>query len=230
MEPLKLPKDVLELGQHLVRELDLEDGVDTLGRWMAHHLAELIDKAENGSTEDERLGAQTYAVETILKIWEHRSSLPGKAYPLKSYENVLIVLDRLRPDKNPFPRLAYYLGTERDKHATMLFDYFSRLIMALLLMSISADEWELKVDTSIERSLSELEQHLLTALQQWGNVFNSTSNNSTNESPQDIKESDVEADIKVDLDAVALRLIDDLMESLGDLRNTIKKEQSSRLL
>jgi hypothetical protein len=33
-----------------VRELGFEDGVDTLGRWMAHHLAELIDKAENGAT------------------------------------------------------------------------------------------------------------------------------------------------------------------------------------
>src|SRR5687767_11542563 len=88
MGPSKPPKDVLGLGQHLVRELDFEDGVDTLGRWMAHYLAELIDKAENGGTAAKRLRAHKSATETILKIWEHRTSLPGKAYPLAPYKDV----------------------------------------------------------------------------------------------------------------------------------------------
>jgi len=69
----------LELGQYLVRELDFEGGVDTLGRWMAHYLAELIDEAENSSTVAKRTRARKEAATTILKIWDHRSSLPGKA-------------------------------------------------------------------------------------------------------------------------------------------------------
>jgi hypothetical protein len=73
MEPSKPPKDVLGLGRHLVRELGFEDGVDTLGRWMAHHLAELIDKAENGVCATERVEARKSATETILKVWEHRT-------------------------------------------------------------------------------------------------------------------------------------------------------------
>jgi len=36
---------------------------------MSHHLAELIDKAENGRTEDERNKAQKDANETIIRIW-----------------------------------------------------------------------------------------------------------------------------------------------------------------
>ena len=104
MEPLKPPKDVVGLGQHLVHELGLVERRDTLGSWMAHHLAELIDKAERGQTEADRLQAQKTATETILKVWEHRRSLPGKTYPLASYENVLKVLDVLRPSNNPFWR------------------------------------------------------------------------------------------------------------------------------
>ena len=68
MELSKPPKDVLELGRHLVRELGFEDGVDTLGRWMSHHVAELIDKAENGVTAAERVRARKLATETILKL------------------------------------------------------------------------------------------------------------------------------------------------------------------
>jgi hypothetical protein len=88
----------LELGRHLVRELDLERGVDTLGRWMAQHLAELIDEAESGTTEGQRLKARKLATETILKVWEHRACVPGKVYPLKDSEHVLEVLELLRPD------------------------------------------------------------------------------------------------------------------------------------
>jgi hypothetical protein len=68
MEVSKPPKDVLELGQHLVHELGIENRFDTLGRWMAHHLAELIDRAENGATKAERLDSRKNAEETILKI------------------------------------------------------------------------------------------------------------------------------------------------------------------
>jgi hypothetical protein len=134
--PLKPPKDVLELGRHLVRELGIEDGVDTLGRWMAHHLAELIDKAENGTTAAERLRARKNATETILKIWEHRTSLPGNAYPLAPHKELLKVLDRLRPDDNPFRYFGLPAETKRDRLAADLFDGLSRLIIALLLMKV----------------------------------------------------------------------------------------------
>lgn len=82
----KPSKDVLGLGRHLVRELRFEDGVDTLGRWMAHHLAELIDEAESGSTPAERLRARKSATETILKIWEHRASLPGRSVSARALQ------------------------------------------------------------------------------------------------------------------------------------------------
>ncbi|MGE0683286.1 MAG: hypothetical protein AB7P69_20605 [Candidatus Binatia bacterium] len=114
---------------------------------MAHHLAELIDKAERGQTEADRLQAQKTATETILKVWEHRRSLPGKAYPLASYEHVLKVLDVLRPSNNPFWRFSHHGEKKRERLAADLFDGLSRLIIALLLMAIFAQPPE-KVHSS----------------------------------------------------------------------------------
>jgi hypothetical protein len=164
MGPSKPPKDVLGLRRHLVRELGFEDGVDTLGRWMAHHLAELIDEAENGVTADERLRACNSVTETIIKIWEHRTSLPGKAYPLAAYKEILKIVDRLRPDDNPFRFFGHPAETKREQLAADLFDDLSRLIIALLLMKLPPGEESAKVDAVAVDALSETEQHVLTAL------------------------------------------------------------------
>ena len=43
---------IVELGKKLVLELGLEDAVDTLGRWMAHHIAELMADAETANIND----------------------------------------------------------------------------------------------------------------------------------------------------------------------------------
>src|SRR5687767_2545558 len=86
MAPLKIPTDVLALGQHLVTELSLDERGDTLSRWMAHHVAELIHQVRSLPPGRERSEAQKQATETILKIWEHRANLPSRAYPLAPFK------------------------------------------------------------------------------------------------------------------------------------------------
>src|SRR5262249_37307500 len=93
-EQSKQPKDVLELGEHLVRELNLLESTDTLARWMAHHIAELMETVKKAKTPEDRRAAQKSAAESILKIWSHRQRLPGDAYPLARYREILKVLDR----------------------------------------------------------------------------------------------------------------------------------------
>ena len=56
-----MPADVLELGKILVRELKLDPGVDTLGRWMAHHIAELIRAADEADDVEERRDRENWA-------------------------------------------------------------------------------------------------------------------------------------------------------------------------
>jgi hypothetical protein len=60
--PSKPARDVLALGRHLVAELQLEQSVDTLGRWLAHHVAELIARAEAAEDATGRASALTDAV------------------------------------------------------------------------------------------------------------------------------------------------------------------------
>jgi hypothetical protein len=94
MEPSEQFKKVVELGKRLVKDLDLEDSTDTLTRWMAHYVAELISTAEmTGNQAD-----QAAAFETILKLWERRYSLPEKAQPVKDYEAILRTLKSLDPN------------------------------------------------------------------------------------------------------------------------------------
>ena len=219
MEASKLPKDVLELGRYLVRELGLEDGVDTLGRWMAHHLAELIDKAEHGATEAERARARESATETILKIWEHRASLPGHAYPLAPYSELLKVIDRLRPDDNPFRYFGYHAGTKQEQLAADLFDSLTRLTIALLLMKLPPGKESAKVSGIALEALSETEQRVLIALQQWSELFTSTSKSSG----RTHKGKRGGGGATVNLHEIALSLIDGTMPTLVELRNELQE-------
>jgi hypothetical protein len=208
----------LELGRHLVRELGFDDQRDTLGRWMAHHLAELIDKAENGATGTERVRARKNATETILKIWEHRASLPDNAYPLAPYKELLKVLDRLRPDDNPFRYFGPPAETKRERLAADLFDSLSRLIIALLLMKLPPREESTQVDAAAIEALSETERHVLTALQQWSELFVSTSKGSGR-----TRRGKKGAAAKVNLDAAAVSLIDSITTTLVELRSELQE-------
>ncbi|MHB1938668.1 MAG: hypothetical protein ACYCOR_19110 [Acidobacteriaceae bacterium] len=117
------------LGKHLVSELGLEDSNDTLGRWMAHHVAELITATEEAESKAEKavIGART--VETILKLWEHRTVLPGQAYPLAQFREILELLSKLTPDANPWHHQA---RGQRQQSALNIYNDMTHLIDLLL--------------------------------------------------------------------------------------------------
>src|SRR4051812_43936360 len=68
--------DVVRLGQRIVRELGLEDSNDTLGRWMAHRIAELMERAEQAEDKDDREEARRECADLILGVWSRRSGWP----------------------------------------------------------------------------------------------------------------------------------------------------------
>ena len=223
MVPSKPPKDVLGLGQHLVRELGFEDGVETLGRWMAHHVAELIKEAESARTAAKRAKARKTATDTILKIWAHRASLPGKPYPLASYREILKILELLRPDNNPFKHFGPHPDSKRVERGATLFDRLSRLIIALLLMKSQRGKRPTKVDAAATKALTDTEQRVLKALQQWGDVFASTSKSSGR-----ARKSKGGGGTKVNLKEAALRLIDSITSTLGELRTELQGPSQSK--
>lgn len=67
---------VVRLGERIVEEFGLGDSVDTLGRWIAHSVAELMDRAERAPTGAEREAARRECSDLVIKLWERRSHWP----------------------------------------------------------------------------------------------------------------------------------------------------------
>ncbi len=100
---------VMRLGRSLADALDASDVV---GRWMSHHLADLLTKCE-AQPEDELLAIQTR--ELILKLWEHKAGGRFKHAPFTYLQPVLAALGRLEPDPPPW---AFYGTLSSEEHPT----------------------------------------------------------------------------------------------------------------
>jgi hypothetical protein len=103
----------LELGQALIKELDLDRSVDTLSRWMAHHIAELIKAAETAKPEARPSEAGKCA-DAILRLWEHRSHFPDGKRPFDDLEPILRAIESLGPT-NERPRYFPSARTAADE-------------------------------------------------------------------------------------------------------------------
>jgi hypothetical protein len=97
---------VLQLGRDLADALDPSDIV---GRWMSHHLAELIHQCEE-NPRDTELFASTRGV--VLNLWEHKSGAPFKSEPYAHVRPILRAIERLDPNPAPW---AYYRPFEEQE-------------------------------------------------------------------------------------------------------------------
>lgn len=153
----KTPVDPLELGRLLVDAVTGEGSEDTLTTWMMHYIAELIAKAEKESTSTIVNATKKEACDTILKLWEHRATLSGRANPMKEYEAALRMLQKLSSEGYFFVR---GLRTEDDP-----IDEF-RQSSASLLGSLLVFTLPENIDSSsvTARSLSKQERKFLKEL------------------------------------------------------------------
>lgn len=130
----------MELGKYIVAELGLEPSVDTLGRWMAHHVAGLIDKVEKSDEPKEKAAAENEACELIIKLWEHRNEIPANVDPIKKYNNCLDFLSAIIPvdQENNYTRIFRPFPKDDgiSKHACSLVHKYNKSIFALILMKI----------------------------------------------------------------------------------------------
>lgn len=102
----ELPNAILALGDRLVEELSLQVSGNTLGRWMAHHVAELLEDARGSAPEakGEKVEACRRA---ILELWDHLHVLSSGSRPFEKLEVVTRAIQSLDPD-NRIPR---YFGS-----------------------------------------------------------------------------------------------------------------------
>ena len=108
MENLKVQLEIIELGKTIVEELNLDPGVDTLSKWMAHYLAELIINIENCESDEEKNNLRKECCDIILKIWKHKEFFPQSVRPLTNLKPVIQVLEALEKNNPKYPLLEYY--------------------------------------------------------------------------------------------------------------------------
>ena len=146
---------VVALGRKLVDELGKDPHPDTLSRWMAHYVAELIDTADI-APPDERAAARRRCFEAILELWSHRADLPHGRRPLEDLEPIARALESLDPD-NETPRVFRTIRTTIDKadegqQTRFLFDFVDRVdsTARILIGCALADAARSAVDNSRE--------------------------------------------------------------------------------
>lgn len=113
MELSSRDKAILNLGIKLTKELGLDEGVDTLSRWMAHYIAELIQDVENANN-DEKPKKLDSCRDAILVLWRHRYELPYGKRPFHEIEPILRALESLDPE-NDMPRYFRSIGLPKDE-------------------------------------------------------------------------------------------------------------------
>lgn len=106
---------MLELGKLLAAELE---PTDTLGRWIAHYLAERMNRLEQ-KTGSEKNSAEAEVADLILQLWSLRRQLPGDRVPLSEVDEVEAAIERLTPGRSPWSYFdAFATGTEPSPEET----------------------------------------------------------------------------------------------------------------
>lgn len=158
----------MELGRHLVHELGLADSVDTLGRWLAHEIADAMSEATSAKTAAERARLRSKAVELITMLWAHRERLSNRAYPLAPLRELLGVISLFTLDDSR----AWWGYRREDATEAQLFRAFSLLMPCLLLLHAArTDRLPGQGDAEYEH-LTEDERAILDDVSAWFRLRN----------------------------------------------------------
>ncbi len=210
------------LGKYLVKELGFEKGHDVLGRWMAHHVAGLIKDTEKASNPKKRTQARKEAEKTILKIWDKRYQLPGNAYPLAQYKDIVAILDVIRPGGNPW-RSGYSSDKKMDKLTAAMFDEFSRLIIILIFFQAPIAKIGKITPVSFE-NLNPFELRTLLGIRQIFQAYQTSQE--TSKPSKRAKKKKNESGEKLS-DGI-VRLIDETIGTLSELKSEFREEEKSK--
>lgn len=101
MDDLETQQSIIRLGQKLVREFEESADRDTLSRWIANYLAELILSLD-AAKEDEKVQIQERCFSAILTLWHHRSVYQSNHRPFESFEPIFKTLEALSPENKKY--------------------------------------------------------------------------------------------------------------------------------
>lgn len=137
---------ILELGNKIVKELDLSKSVDTLGKWMAQYTAELIHKIEICENEENKEALQKECSELILKLWKNKKILPIDQ-PLSNLKPLIKILEGLNSKRFHF---TSFFPKEDDKENIEWYD------LAMTIKNNTIDIFQIIV---LANSVNEILEH-----------------------------------------------------------------------
>jgi hypothetical protein len=109
-------ESILKLGKKLISELELDDTRNTLSRWMAHYLAELITSIKTTESETDKIKLEKECCNLILELWQMKDRLPFEK-PLDNAHEFLKILRVLKKEDNTAslrPSWSQYRSVERE--------------------------------------------------------------------------------------------------------------------
>ena len=151
-------KELSALEGKLVDELSLTDSNDTLGKWMAHYLAELFNEEEKSKGSAKKT-IRIECVDVILKIWSHRKAFPSSYPPLESFDEIIEVIKKLRKDE-PY----YFGGLHEKEEAELPKDVMLYLNLATKIDKTARKLVNILINRSIQNAAIENKEWLKNAL------------------------------------------------------------------
>lgn len=210
---------ILELGNKIVNQLHLNDGVDTLGKWMAQYIAELIHKIETCEKEEDKEALQKECSKLILKLWKNKKFLPIDQ-PLSNLKPLIKILEGLNSKNFHF---SSFFPKEDDRENIEWYDLTMTIknntidIFQIIVLANSANEIlkERKKNEENQLPLSEHEANILSLLEH--NLKNS--NNIFRSENEEIEYEKLKSDEakKIVFDKLDA-LLDEQKKSLAQLR------------
>jgi hypothetical protein len=220
----------LTLGKELAAELS---DSNVLGRWMSHHVSELIIRAET-VTGGDKVAAEHEAAEAILKLWAHRKDLPTSRYPLESFEPVFAALNRLGQSNSAWsfyrlfedgekpsdretvrvPILAAALNSEEEVR-----DVVTAAVIVAAHEATDREAGWLKVSEHLAEDQERTSLRAIRSLQQAVLRKSHNTGNTTEEDEQDV---DLGPDAENELDSLRSAL-DKAIESMSQFRNALEE-------
>jgi hypothetical protein len=99
--------NVSAIGKHIVQELDAAGSSDTLAKWMAHYVAELMQQADKAADVEKRTELRKEIESLVLELWKNRAALPGQVDPNKRLAGAIRVLEKFDSSENRFFRNSH---------------------------------------------------------------------------------------------------------------------------
>ena len=199
---------------------------------MAHHLAEVLQEAEAAEGDDKELACRQ-AADLILKIWSHRQSLPGGAYPLNELEPVLSVLGRLEPKPSLYRQRS---SNETEELLTKIFEGLRLVVVHGAILISQIEEVPDDLDTVIP-FLDDDERQIIESIRDWIDYVRPEPLRVsfpilTEEIEQESEEVEMDEFEELDPKSKSNRIfsneIDQLIETLSELKLQITAEDAKR--